>query len=80
MNCGEYVGDYLSAHVDNELALPERRAVDEHVNVCAHCYYRLIEQQRLKRLVRRYVGIVKVPPDVTRRIHNMLAGRLPANW
>lgn len=72
MNCGEYLGDYLSAHVDNELALHERRAADEHVNMCAHCQYRLIEQHRLKQLVRRYVGIVKAPPDLTTRIHNML--------
>ena len=72
MNCGEYLRDYLSAHVDNELALLERRAADEHVKMCAHCQYHLIEQHRLKRLVRRYVGIVKVPPDLTRRIDNML--------
>ena len=72
VGCREYLGHYLSAHVDNELALHERRAADDHVNVCAHCHYRLIEQHRLKRLVRAYVGIVKAPPDLTRRIDKML--------
>jgi anti-sigma factor RsiW len=72
LDCSEYIGKYLAAQADDELAPLERHVADEHLGKCAACRAILAEERSLKALLRRNAGIVRTPPDVRMRIRAAL--------
>ena len=54
----------LDAYVDGELALPEARTLEAHLQTCSECA-RLHELQRqLGTAIRREISVYQVPPDL----------------
>ncbi|MBV8770837.1 MAG: zf-HC2 domain-containing protein [Deltaproteobacteria bacterium] len=76
MNCDEYVGQFLSAHADDELTVTERLLVEKHLHDCPSCRARLVEEHALKAHVRRQAGILRTPADVRLRIRASLGERV----
>lgn len=61
MDCGTYIEQYLSAHVDGELSTEELRAVEEHLAGCANCRARLAEERAVKVLLRERAQLRRTP-------------------
>jgi anti-sigma factor RsiW len=72
LDCSEYIGKYLAAQADDELAPHECRVAGEHLAKCAACRALLAEERSLKALLRRNAGVVRTPPDVRLRIRAAL--------
>jgi hypothetical protein len=72
LDCSEYIGKYLAAQADDELAPHEHQLAAEHLVRCAACRASLAEERSLKALLRRNAGIVRTPPDVRLRIRAAL--------
>jgi hypothetical protein len=68
MNCQEYIETFLPAHADDELVGRERRAADQHTSACVLCRARLVDDRRLKALVRIHGPMAKVPADARLQI------------
>jgi hypothetical protein len=72
LDCSEYIGKYLAAQADDELAAHERRVADDHLAKCTGCRALLAEERSLKVLVHSHAGLVRTPPDVRLRIRAAL--------
>lgn len=57
----------LSAYVDNELTLPERRRLEAHLAVCAACRSELEAIQRTDRMIRSWAATREPVPVITER-------------
>jgi hypothetical protein len=68
VDCGTYIEQFLSAHVDGELSEDELRAAEEHVAGCADCRERLKEERALKQTLHEHLGALKTPTQVRERI------------
>lgn len=64
MDCGSYIEEYLSAHVDGELSPDELRAAEEHLAGCANCRARFAEERAVKSLMRERARMLRTPAMV----------------
>lgn len=68
MDHRQYIEQYLSADVDDELTAPERQAVMAHLANCPDCRQRQSAERALKSLLHDRVPIVPAPPELRERI------------
>src|SRR5690348_2135942 len=78
MDHRQYIEEYLSADVDNELSASERQAVAAHLATCADCRQRQDDERGIKALLRQRIPVVAAPPELRRRIIDSLDRE--ANW
>lgn len=77
MNCEETQA-LLTAHVDGELDLPERRALEQHLQTCLICHAEFISQQALRAAMRKHTPYFNAPRQLEKRIHAALPNPAPA--
>jgi anti-sigma factor RsiW len=74
LDCGTYIQNFLSAHVDGELSRDELRAAEEHLAACpTDCLRRLEDERALKHALHEHFAQVRVPSQVRVRIDHVLA-------
>ena len=61
MDHREYIERYLSADLDQELSVQERREVTAHLAGCAQCREQRAEEEALKALLREHLPIIPAP-------------------
>jgi hypothetical protein len=64
VDCGTYIEQYLSAHVDGELSTDELRVAEEHLAGCADCRARFAEERAVKSLMRERARMLRTPTMV----------------
>ncbi len=68
MDHRQYIEQYLSAHLDDELGAEELRAVEAHLASCAGCRERLAAERATKALLQKGLPIVAAPKALRERI------------
>ncbi|HUW29409.1 MAG TPA: anti-sigma factor [Sulfuriferula sp.] len=64
--------ELLSAHVDQELGLPEASEMDQHLQTCAACHSAFVSQTALRYAVKQHASYFQAPGDLESRIRATL--------
>jgi anti-sigma factor RsiW len=68
MDHRKYIELYLSAHLDDELGIEERRAAEDHLAGCAECRGKLAAERATKALLQEGLPIIAAPAALRERI------------
>jgi anti-sigma factor (TIGR02949 family) len=59
----------LEAYIDGELAVTDRRSVEDHLQGCSHCFERKEFRVQVRQVIRRKCRpVVELPPGLAERI------------
>jgi len=77
MRCDQ-TQELITAHLDNELGVAERSALEAHLDTCEHCRHALAAESKLKQQIKAAQREVFAPAALRRQIENELASRRAA--
>jgi len=68
MDHRQYIEQYMSADVDEELSPAERQVVTAHLAGCADCRQRQADERALKALLRERIPLIPAPAELRQKI------------